>query len=211
MRMEELAQEQRRTLAAAPCRIPFRYQRRAVIVPPLSEAQWNCVRTFVGQTARDDLRWRFGYPLAFDDDATLRRAFGIKSGGEMLWALDENGAIAGICHRVLISPADAEIALIVRSDLKGFGIGEYLLRAVLARAAAQGLKSLSASISRDNWPMLRLAVKVGCELREAHGETVEIAFAPGSRAIDQALDAAQAMDRNGQQRLPAAVAINGGS
>jgi acetyltransferase len=189
MRMEELAQERRALApATAPYRIPFRYRRLAVIGAPLSEAQWDCVRTFIRHMAREDLRRRFGYPLAFDDDATLRRAFGIKSGGEMLWALDENGAIAGMCHRIPISPAEAEIALIVRSDLKGFGIGEYLLRSVLARAAAQGFDTLSASIARDNWPMLRLAMKVGCLLREAHGETVEIAFALGLRAIDRAFD-----------------------
>jgi acetyltransferase len=134
------------------------------------------VRTFVQHTEREDLRRRFGYPLAFDDEATLRRAFGIKSGGEMIWSLDEDRAIAGISHRVLISPMEAEIALLVRSDRKGFGIGEYLLRAVLARAARQGLETLTASVLRDNWPMLRLASKVGCVLRQAHADTIEIAF-----------------------------------
>jgi GNAT superfamily N-acetyltransferase len=178
MRMEELAKEQRRAFAAAPAlyRILFRYQRLAVVDESLSETQWDSVRAFLRRTERQDLWWRFGYPLALDDDITLRRAFGIKAGGEMLWGLDEDGAIAGICHRILTSPEEAEIALIVRSDLKGFGIGEYLLRSVLARAARQGFKTLSASILRDNWPMVRLAMKVGCVLREPHGETIEIAF-----------------------------------
>ena len=142
----------------------------------MGETEWDCVRAFVQRTERDDLRRRFGYPLAFDDELTLRRAFGIKAGGEMLWSLDAEGAIAGICHRVPITPQEAEGALIVRSDLKGFGIGEFLLRAMLRHAARQGLKTLHASVLRDNVPMLRLAIKVGCLLREAHGETVEIAF-----------------------------------
>ena len=101
----------------------------------------------------------------------------------MLWSLDENGAIAGICDRVLTSPREAEIALIVRSDLKGFGIGEFLLRAVLKHAAHQGLKALHASVLRDNAPMLRLAMKVGCVFRQAHGEAVEIAFQHRSERI----------------------------
>jgi len=142
----------------------------------LTEAQWDCVRAFVQHTAREDLRWRFGIPLALDDEATLRRAFGIKSGGEMIWSLNEQAAIAGICHRVLVSPVEAEIALLVRSDLKGFGIGEYLLRAVLARAARQGLETLTASVLRENWPMLRLATKVGCTPRRSQTDTIEIAF-----------------------------------
>jgi GNAT superfamily N-acetyltransferase len=160
----------------APCRIPFRYGRLKIVEGPLSEAQWDCMRAFVRDTERDDLRRRFGAPLALDDEFTLRRAFGIKSGGEMLWSLDDEGAIAGICHCILVSAEEAETALIIRSDLKGFGIGEFLLRTVLARAARQGLRTVSASMLRDNAPMLRLAMKVGCVLREAHGETIEIAF-----------------------------------
>jgi GNAT superfamily N-acetyltransferase len=182
MRMEELAKEQRRDFAPAPVlyRIPFRYRQLTIVEGPLSEVQWESVRAFVQQTEREDLRRRFGYPLAFDDEVTLRRALGIKDNGEMIWSLDEDAAIAGMCHCILLSPEEAEIALIVRSDLKGFGIGEYLLRTVLIRAARHGLKTLSASILRDNWPMLRLAMKVGCVLRETHGETIEIGFNIGA-------------------------------
>lgn len=176
MQIEAIAKEYSETLRPAPYRIPFRYDRLKIVRWPLSEAQWEQVRAFVRQTEREDLRRRFGYPLAFDNEFTLRRAFGIKAGGEMLWSLDAEGAIAGICHRVPITPQEAEGALIVRSDLKGFGIGEFLLRAVLKHAARQGLKTLHASVLRDNAPMLRLAMKVGCLLCVAHGETVEIAF-----------------------------------
>jgi GNAT superfamily N-acetyltransferase len=178
MQIDSIARQSPRNLRPppTPCRIPFRYGRLNIVGGPLSEAQWDRVRAFVRETERDDLRRRFGYPLAFNDETTFRRAFGIKPGDEMLWSLDEHAAIAGICHRVLISPEEAEIALIVRSDLKGLGIGEYLLRSVLMRAAHYGLKTSSASILRDNWPMLRLAMKVGCVLRHAHGETIEIAF-----------------------------------
>jgi acetyltransferase len=178
MQIEALGNETPQALrpAPAPYRIPFRYDRLEIVRRPLSDAQWDKVRSFVRQIDRDDLRRRFGHPLAVDDEFTLRRAFGIRSGGEMLWSLATDGAIAGICHRVPISPQDAEIALIIRSDLKGFGIGEFLLRSVLKHAGRQGLKTLHASVLRDNTPMLRLAMKLGCVFREAHGETVEIAF-----------------------------------
>jgi acetyltransferase len=178
MRMEELARERRRDFAPAPAlyQVPFRYDRIKVVAGPPSEAEWDRVWVFVRHTSREDLRWRFGHPLAFEDEATLRRAFGLNAEGEMLWALDADGAIGGICHRVPTSAQEAEIALIVRTDRKGFGIGEYLLRSVIARAAHQGLASVHASVLRDNSPMLRLAMKAGCVLRQAHGETIEIAF-----------------------------------
>jgi acetyltransferase len=178
MEMDALAERLPAELepAPAPYRIPFRYGRLAFVASPLTEAQWDCLRTFVRRTAREDLRLRFGYPLAFDDEFTLRRAFGLKAGGEMIWSLDENGAVAGIAHSVMTSPGEAEIALIVRSDLKGFGIGEFLLRTVMARAARQGLKTLIASILRNNRPMLRLAMKVSCVMRRAYAEMAEITF-----------------------------------
>jgi acetyltransferase len=176
MQMDAIARCLPAALEPAPYRIPFRYGRIEIVGAPLTETQWDALQVFVQRTKREDLRLRFGTPLAFDDEFALRRAFGIKVGGEMVWSLDEDGTVAGIVHRVMVSPGEAEIALIVRSDLKGFGIGEFLLRTVVARAARQGLTTLSASILRDNWPMLRLAVKIGCVPRQAHGDTVEIAF-----------------------------------
>ena len=176
MQFDAATTERRHDFRPAPYPIPFRYDRLRIVAGPLSEAQWDCVRAFVRHTEADDLRRRFGYPLAFDDEFTLRRAFGINFDGEMLWSLGEDGAIAGICHRVQMSPEEAEIALIVRSDLKGFGIGESLLGKVLTRAARQGVKTLHASVLRDNTPMLRLAMKAGCVLHEAHSEAIEIAF-----------------------------------
>jgi len=47
---------------------------------------------------------------------------------------------------------------------------------VLARAARQGLETLTASVLRENWPMLRLATKVGCTPRRSQTDTIEIAF-----------------------------------
>jgi acetyltransferase len=176
MQMDAIARSLPAAPAQTPYRIPFRYGQIEIVGAPLTETQWDALRAFVQRTKREDLRLRFGTPLAFDDEFTLRRAFGIKVGGEMIWSLDEDSAIAGIVHRVVVSPGEAEIALIVRSDLKGFGIGEFLLRTVIARARRAGLSTLSASILRDNWPMLRLAMKVGCVPRQAHGDTVEVAF-----------------------------------
>jgi GNAT superfamily N-acetyltransferase len=176
MRMDAIARSLPAPPEPAPYRIPFRYGRIEIVGAPLTEMQWYALRVFVQRTKREDLRLRFGTPLAFDDEFTLRRAFGIKAGGEMIWSLEEDGAVAGIVHRVMVSPGEAEIALIVRSDLKGFGIGEFLLRTVIARARRAGLSTLSASILRDNWPMLRLAMKVGCAPRQAHADTVEIVF-----------------------------------
>jgi GNAT superfamily N-acetyltransferase len=135
------------------------------------------VRAFARRLERRDINLRFGRALDLEDDATLRRYFDIKAGaGEMVWVLEETGMIAGIAHRVVISPLQAEIALIVRSDLRRLGIGEFLLRQMLARSAREGLKTLRASVLRENWTVLRLAAKVGCTAQQTSASAVELIF-----------------------------------
>jgi GNAT superfamily N-acetyltransferase len=161
------------------CRTPGNAEigRTITLTRPLSEAQWRKIRTFVGGTNRDDLRLRFGQPLDFADDAILRRFFGVGGAcSEQIWALDDAGDISGILHRVRTSPAAAEIALIVRSNLKRRGVGEALLRTALARAAAQNVTILRAYVLGENSAMLRLARKVGFVAKGRTGFSVELEF-----------------------------------
>jgi GNAT superfamily N-acetyltransferase len=143
------------------CRSPDDH-RTTVVDRPLGAAEWDLVRSFVRRTAREDLRLRFGRPLNFDDEATLRRAFDLKAGsGEIIWVLDDDAAVAAIAHRITLSQSEAEIALIVRSDVQRRGIGEFLLRQALARSARAGLKTLTGLVLWENRTMRRLAAKIG--------------------------------------------------
>jgi len=133
------------------------------------------VRAFVRRMEREDLRLRFGRPLNFDDEATLRRAFDIEGGaGEIAWLLDDKAAVAGMAHRIIVSRSEAEIALVVRSDVKRRGIGEFLLRHTLARSARQGLKTLSGVVLWENRAMRRLAAKIGFVPRLGNAWTLEL-------------------------------------
>lgn len=153
-----------------------------VLDRPLRAAEWDMVRNFVRRTAREDLRLRFGRPLNFDDEATLRRAFDLKAGsGEIIWVLDEDAAIAAIAHRIALSRSEAEIALIVRSDVQRRGIGEFLLRQALVRSARQGLKTLTGVVLWENRAMRRLAAKIGFVPRQGSAWALELT---GHRAAD---------------------------
>lgn len=168
-----------------------------VITHALTEPDWDKVRAFVRRTSRESLRLRFGQVADFRDERTLKRFVDIDAGsGEMVWVLDEGGAICAMAHLVRLSPTQAEIALIVRSDRARRGIGERLLRLTIARAVQQDLKTLTALVLYENTAMLRLARKLGFEVRTSSGLTVELeldlggidmaaanAAAPGS-AID---------------------------
>lgn len=176
MQPQTIARHQISTPAAG-LRAAFLDDKLVVVDRPLAEAEWNMVRAFARRLGREDVRLRFGCPLDLRDAATLRQVFDIRSGnGEIVWALDEGGAIAGLAHRIRLSQAEAEIALIVRSDLKRRGIGEFLLRGVLARAVRQGLKTLSALVLWENRPMLQLAAKIGYVAGRPAAGTVELTF-----------------------------------
>jgi ribosomal protein S18 acetylase RimI-like enzyme len=149
--------------------------RTVVFTRPLNENEWGMIRAFVAKTDREDLRLRFGQSLDFADAATLKRFFDIGGdGGELVCMLDEAGDITGILQRVLTSPSEAEIALIVRSDRQRMGIGEKLLRTALSRAIGQNLKTLRALVLHENGAMLRLARKFGLASRKPSGFSVEL-------------------------------------
>jgi L-amino acid N-acyltransferase YncA len=147
------------------------------ITEPLTEPEWAMLRGFVHRTSRESLRLRFGQAADFTDDHTLERFFGIKGeDDEMLWTLDERGAVCGVVHLVRVAPMRAEIALIVRSDRVRRGIGEKLLRAALTRASREGLAALDAFVLHENIAMLRLARKVGFESHLTSGLSVALEF-----------------------------------
>jgi RimJ/RimL family protein N-acetyltransferase len=157
-----------------------------VVAGTLTEPDWDKVRAFVRRTSRESLRLRFGQSVDFRDERTLRRFVGVDgTSGEMIWVLGEGGAIIAMAHFVRLSPERAEIALIVRSDRARRGIGERLLRTTLARAAQHNLKTLSALVLYENTAMLRLARKLGFEVRTSSGLTVELELDLGR--IDMAL------------------------
>lgn len=153
----------------------FFEERLIVREKPLAETEWRMVQDFVSQMERKDLRLRFGHPFDFGDEATLRPVFDVKAGvGEISWLLDETAAIAGIAHRVRLSRSEAEIALVVRSDLKRNGIGAFLLREMVARSAQQGIKTLIGLVLPENRPMLRLAADIGFQPRGLCALTIEL-------------------------------------
>jgi N-acetylglutamate synthase-like GNAT family acetyltransferase len=141
----------------------------------LTEPEWDKVRAFVRRTSRESLRLRFGQAADFHDERTLRRFMDIDGArGEMIWILEHGGTVCAVAHLVRLSPDQAEVALIVRSDRARRGIGERLLRVALARAAHHDLKTVSALVLYENTAMLRLARKLGFEVRKSSGLAVEL-------------------------------------
>jgi acetyltransferase len=70
----------------------------------------------------------------------------------------------------------AEIALLVRSDLKGIGFGSLLLDRLITQCRDRGVARLEADVLRQNARMLRLARRYGFRKEAAEGGTVRLAL-----------------------------------
>ena len=84
------------------------------------------------------------------------------------------GAVDGLLYGVGrihgIGGGVGEFAVMVRSDLKGQGLGRRLLEQVIARAPTIGVTEVMGLILRENTGMLTLAEELGFTIRPDPGE-----------------------------------------
>lgn len=84
--------------------------------------------------------------------------------------------LAGVA-RVVADPAhpgEAEVAIVIRDDVHGHGLGRDLVQAVLNRAAGVGASTVVAQVQADNHRALRLFQGFGFRQRAWNGAVVEL-------------------------------------
>jgi len=122
---------------------------------------------FLGKVTAEDLRLRFfrsGKPIS---DKLLIRLTQLDYDRDMAFvALDSrDGALCGVA-RLSSDPEHetAEYALLVRSDLKGRGLGWAMLHRLIDFARQDGLKRIEGIVLRENTRMLEMCREAGFEL-----------------------------------------------
>jgi acetyltransferase len=144
------------------------------LVPGVGEYRLRPVRpedapafvAFAAQVTPEDMRMRFLAPMRELPASLLARLTQIDYDREMAFVLFDCGdAIAGIAR--LAADADgrrAEFAVIVRSDLKGRGIGRLLMDRLIAYARSRGIAELFGDILAENTAMHALCHDLGCTM-----------------------------------------------
>ena len=142
-------------------------------VKPEDEALYEA---FFEKVAPEDMRLRFFTPKPDLSHRFLARLTQIDYGRAMAFvALDpDSGALLGVVR--LHSDPDgerAEYAILVRSDLKGKGLGWTLMELMIAYARAVGLSEIHGEVLSENTTMLEMCRDLGfAEARDSEDRGV---------------------------------------
>ena len=133
------------------------------VLRPIRPEDAAAIEALFSRLDREDIRMRFFAPVREIPRDMLARLTQIDYDREMALVLEPKpGELAGVV-RIACDPdnAEAEFAVIVRSDLKGKGLGTLLMQRIIAYARARGVGQIWGDILRENTSMVMLARDLG--------------------------------------------------
>jgi len=140
---------------------------RELLVRPIRPEDETIHREFIEKLAPEDLRLRFFNARRSLPRSELARLVQIDYAREMAFialAPDAMGApeTLGVV-RAIADPdnVEAEFAVIVRSDLKGHGLGDLLMVKILRYLRSRGTQRVIGDVLHENRPMRELAEHLG--------------------------------------------------
>ncbi len=149
---------------------PKQWERRStttdgtLLLRPVRPEDEELVREFFSRVSPDDLRLRFFAPVRDFGHAFIARLTQLDYARAMAFiALDESSGemLGGVRIHADANYETAEYAILVRSDLKGHGIGWLLMQMILEYARAEGLRRIEGQVLRENAAMLAMCAELG--------------------------------------------------
>ena len=144
---------------------------RSILLRPVRPEDEPMFRALFGRLDREDVRMRFFAPLGQLPHNLAARLTQIDYDRQMAFvAIGEDGAGGPDGLGVVRISADpdnrrAEYAVIVRSDVKGAGIGYVLMQAIIDYARKRGIAEMFGIVLRENERMLAMCRELGFQLR----------------------------------------------
>ncbi len=137
-----------------------------ILIRPIRPEDEHLYQRFFEKLTPEDLRLRFFTTIKGLDHRLLARLTQIDYAREIAFvALDCQGELLGVA-RFNADPdyTHAEYGVIVRSDLKGAGLGWRLMHHLIAYAKAEGLSKLTGMVLSENVTMLAMCRELGFDI-----------------------------------------------
>ncbi len=178
MRIADPVTDPRKPMAIRP--YPAQWQRRATIagighvhIRPIRPDDEALYARFFERVTPADRRLRLFTPAKSLDHGFLARLTQIDYAREIAFVAlaEESGDLLGVV-RFFAEPnlEEAEFAILVRSDLKGRGLGWRLMQLLLGYARAEGLLRLAGSVLEENTGMLQMCREFGFSTKSVRGD-----------------------------------------
>jgi acetyltransferase len=155
------------------------FRGRPVCLRRLHAADRPLIEEFLARIDFDDLRMRFfggfrAVPPSLLDH--LLRVDDLERLALVVIGTDGCGRreVLAVGRAHTSADASAELALLVRSNLKGLGLGSALLARLIAHCRNRGISQLVAEVLQQNARMLRLAERFGFRPQDAQFGTVRL-------------------------------------
>ena len=161
---------------------------RAVFVRPVRPEDEEIFLQFFRQVSDEDLRLRFFAPVRDFSHLFLARLTQMDYARAIAFVAVE-GATGEMMGAVRLH-ADAnhetgEYAILMRSDLKGLGLGWELMRLMIEWARAEGLRTVEGQVLRENVTMLAMCRDLGFAIRnDPHDADIKIVTLPIGSMVD---------------------------
>lgn len=170
--MLERVPERRRRPAIRP--YPASWRRQVTLrggqgfqVRPIRPEDEEAISAMLQKVTPEDLRLRFFALLKTFSHAFLAHLTQLDYARAMAFVAFEEvtGEVAGVV-RLHADPGleEAEYAILLRSDLKGFGLGWTLMTLIIEWARAEGLQTIRSQVLAENTRMLALCRQLGFEI-----------------------------------------------
>ncbi|HTO66531.1 MAG TPA: bifunctional acetate--CoA ligase family protein/GNAT family N-acetyltransferase [Bradyrhizobium sp.] len=135
-----------------------------IFARPMRPEDEPLIHDFLRHVSREDLRLRFFAPIKEFTHEFIARLTQLDYARAMAFvAFDEaTNEVVGVVRIHSDSIYDTgEYAILLRSDLKGKGLGWELMQLIIAYAKAEGLKQISGDVLRENTVMLEMCRNLG--------------------------------------------------
>jgi acetyltransferase len=144
-----------------------------VLIRPLTPADGALYPDFLSEVTSDDLRLRFFAPMRevsrelidklihYDPKKAMAFIAIEEASGRMLGVVrlhDDDGGETG------------EFAIILRTRLKGHGLGWLMMKHMIANAKAKGLKTVRGQVLSENTTMLMMCEQLGFHIADDPSE-----------------------------------------